>query len=148
MAGAFPLAVYTAAHGLSWTYLRSAIDYAALDRCRKLLGPLPDFDAGETGYEGVAADGANVFVIRCFRAPCFRAPKWDFMGRDAIYLAVSWVARARAVSVDFKRLLRAPELNVPTHTPPLIFHCDTAWTPQPNEPIEGDRVLFRRQLVV
>ena len=98
---------------------------------------------GEAGYEGVAADGPNVFAIRCFRAP-----KWDFMGRDAIYLAVSWVARARAVSVDFERLLRAPELNVPTHTPPLIFHCDAAWTPQPNEPIEGDRVLFRRQLVV
>ena len=143
MAGAFPLAVYTASHGLSWTYLRSAIDYAALDRCRKLLGPLPDFDAGEAGYEGVVADGPNVFAIRCFRAP-----KWDFMGRDALYLAVSWVARARAVSVDFEQLLRAPELNVPTHTPPLIFHCDAAWTPFPNEPIEGDRVLFRRPLAV
>ena len=63
MAGAFPLAIYTASHGLSWTYLRSAIDYAALDRCRKLLGPLPDFDAGEAGYEGVAADGVNAVAI-------------------------------------------------------------------------------------
>ena len=101
MAGAFPLAIYTASHGLSWTYLRSAIDYAALDRCRKLLGPLPDFDAGEAGYEGVVADGPNVFAIRCFRAP-----KWDFMGRDALYLAVSWVARVRAVSVDFAACAR------------------------------------------
>ena len=68
MAGAFPLAVYTASHGLSWTYLRSAIDYAALDRCRKLLGPLPDFDAGEAGYEGVVADGnivTIVFILIC-----------------------------------------------------------------------------------
>ena len=143
MAGAFPLAVYTASHGLSWTYLRSAIDYAALDRCRKLLGPLPDFDAGEAGYEGVAADASNGFAIRGFRAP-----KWDCTGRAALSLAVSWVARARAVSVDFERLLRAPELNVPTHTPPLIFHCDAAWTPLPSEPIEGDRVLFYRPLVV
>ena len=57
-------------------------------------------------------------------------------------------ARARAVSVDFEQLLRAPELNVPTHTPPLIFHCDAAWSPLPSEPIEGDRVLFCRPLVV
>ena len=76
MAGAFPLAVYTAAHGLSWTYLRSAIDYAALDRCRKLLGPLPDFDAGETGYEGVAADGANVLSTSLYRGLRVRAPCW------------------------------------------------------------------------
>lgn len=134
------MAVYTAARGLSWTYLKSAIDYAALDRCRKLLGPLPDFNAGECGYEGVAADGGNVFAIRCFLAP-----KWDFMGRDAIYLAVSWVARARAASVDFEALLRAPELNVPMHSPPLIFRCDAAWSPVPSEPIEGDRILFRRK---
>ena len=143
MAGAFPLAVYTAFRGLSGTDLRSAIDYATLDRCRKLRGPVPDFDAGESGYEGVAADGANVFAIRCFRAP-----KWDFMGRDALYLAVSWVARARAVSVDFENLLRAPELNVPTHTPPLIFRCDAAWTPLPSDPIEGASVLFRGPVVV
>ncbi len=141
MSGAFPLAVYTAGHGLAWTYLKSAIDYAALDRCRKMLGPLPNFDAGEAGYEGVAADGANVFAIRCFRAE-----KWDFMGRDAIYLAVSWIARPRAVSVDFEKLLRAPELNVPARKPPLIFRCDAAWSPFPFEPIEGDRVLFRRSL--
>lgn len=141
MTGAFPLAVYTADHGLAWTYLRSAIPYAELDRCRSLLGPLPDFEAGETGYEGVVADGDRVFAIRCFTAPA-----WDFMGRDATYLAVAWIQRDRASWVDFGALLRAPELNAPLRKPPLIFRCDAAWRPSPGPEIAGDRILLRRVL--
>ena len=138
--GLFPLAIYTAGHGLAWTYLESAIPYAELDRCRTLLGPLPDFDAGETGFEGVVAAGERVFAIRCFSAP-----KWDFMGRDATYLAATWIQRPRAVRVDFDKLLRAPELTVPTHTPPPVFRCDAAWTPFPSTPYE-DGIVFRRDV--
>lgn len=141
MTGVFPLGVYTAGHGLAWTYLKSAISYAALDRCRSLLGPLPAFDAGEPGFEGVAAEGDFVFAIRCLSAP-----KWDFCGRDATYLAVAWVRRERANWVDFEKLLRARELNEPLRTPPPIFRADAAWLPEPAAPIEGDRVLFRRPL--
>lgn len=141
MTGAFPLAVYTAGHGLAWTYLKSAIPYAELDRCRTLLGPLPDFDAGDRGYEGVAAEGDRVFAIRCFSAP-----KWDFMGRDATYLAVVWIQRERAPWVDFEALLRAPEMSQPLRRPPLIFRADAAWRAQPGAAPVGDRILLRRPL--
>ena len=141
MTGAFPLAVYTAGHGLAWTYLKSAIPYAELDRCRSLLGPLPDFETGESGYEGVAAAGGFVYAIRCFSAP-----KWDFMGRDATYLAVAWIQRERAPWVDFEVLLRAPELNAPMRKPPLIFRADAAWRAERGPDIVGDAVLLRRPL--
>ena len=83
-----PLAIYTAKHGLAWQYDETAIPYAELDVCRTILGPIPDFEAGEVGYEGVAAVGSHVFVLRCFKAA-----KWDFLGRDSLYLAVTWVSR-------------------------------------------------------
>lgn len=139
MTGAFPLGVYTAGHGLAWTYLKSAIGYAELDQCRTLLGPLPDFEAGEAGYEGVAAAGDFVFAIRCFSAP-----KWDFCGRDATYLAVSWIRRERANWVDFDILLRAKELNLPLRPSPILFRADTAWRSVAQPPIEDNGVLFRR----
>ena len=142
MTGIFPLAVYTAGHGLAWTYLKSAIPYAALDRCRTLLGPLPDFEVGELGYEGVAAEGPHVFAIRCFSAP-----KWDFCGRDATYMAVAWTLRERANWLDFDVLLRAWELTVPLRTPPPPFPAEAAWRAEPGPAIEGDRVLFRRPIM-
>lgn len=141
MTGLFPLGVYTAGHGLAWTYLKSAISYGALDRCRSLLGPLPAFEAGELGYEGVAAEGDHVFAIRCFSAP-----RWDFCGRDATYLAVSWIQRDRAPWVDFECLLKTRELTVPLRTPPPVFRADAAWRAAPGGAIEGDGVLFRRPI--
>ena len=77
------LAVYTAEHGLAWK--AKDISLAELDVCRTLLAPLPDFDSGDVGYEGVAALGERVFVIRCFKVE-----KWHFRGRDAVYLVVAW----------------------------------------------------------
>ena len=62
-----PLAIYTAKHGLAWLYDETAIPYAELDVCRTILGPIPDFEAGDVGYEGVAAVGSHVFVLRCFK---------------------------------------------------------------------------------
>lgn len=141
MSAGFPLAIYTADRGLAWTYPEEQIPYAVLDKCRTLLGPLPDFEAGESGFEGIAAEGDYVFAIRCFSVP-----KWDFCGRDATYLAATWISRKRAVSIDFEQLLRAEALNVPTHTPPCEFSCPAAWSPFPSEPIVDDGALFRRDL--
>ena len=141
MTGLFPLAVYTAGHGLAWTYLKSAISYAALDRCRTIFGELPDFDCGDHGFEGVAAAGDYVFALRCLNAP-----KWDFCGRDATYLAAVWIARDRARWVDFDALLRAPELAQPLRHPPQVFRADGAWRRAPGPAIMGDDVLFRRAL--
>ena len=123
--GTFPLAVYTAEHGLSWNYPRGEIDFAALDACRKAFGRLPDFDAGEEGFEGVWCTPERVFALRCQSVK-----GWDFRGRDATYLAVTWVPREQAATTDFEALLRVPALREPTHMPPPFFEatadCPTA----------------------
>lgn len=94
------LATYTAEKGLSWFYDKSAIGFEELDRCRRLLGNLPDFDAGDGGYEGVATVADKIFVIRCVSAP-----KWDFMGRDATFLRVAWFPRQQIGNVDAGKIL-------------------------------------------
>ena len=111
-----PLAIYTADHGLSWTYPKQEIGFAELDACRTALGPLPDFDLGEPGYEGVWVTAERVFVI-----VCQSAPKWDFRGRDATYLAVTWMSRQEADGVDFDALLATPALRQPTKNPPAFI---------------------------
>ena len=108
------LAVYTAEHGLAWK--AKGISLAELDVCRTLLAPLPDFDSGDVGYEGVAALGERVFVIRCFKVE-----EWDFRGRDAVYLVVAWLPRSSAAFVDFEAILRSPQMTVPTHDEPQAF---------------------------
>jgi len=111
-----PLAIYSAEHGLDWKYDKSAISYAELDAVRTVWHSLPDFDSGDAGFEGVAAVDGRVFAVRCFRAA-----KWDFAGRDSLYMAVTWVPRPLAAETDFEALLRVPELNEPTHAPPTAF---------------------------
>lgn len=121
----YPLAVYTAEHGLAWKYPHAEIDFAALDACRKAFGGLPDFDAGEAGFEGVWVTPERVFAMRCRSV---RA--WDFRGRDATYLAVTWVPREEAATTDFEALLATPALFAPTHAPQPFFEADAAG-PQP-----------------
>ena len=111
-----PLAIYTADHGLKWTFDESKISYGDLDLCRTMFGRLPDFDLGEAGFEGVAVVGDRVFVVRCFSAS-----KWDFLGRDATYLVATWFDRRLVCSMDLEALLKSQELNVPMKEPPLSF---------------------------
>ncbi len=111
-----PLAIYTANHGLAWTYPKQEIGFAELDTCRTALAPLPDFDMGEAGYEGVWVTAERVFAV-----VCQSAPKWDFRGRDATYLAVTWMTREEAKGVDFEVLLSHPVLCTPTKNPPSFI---------------------------
>lgn len=111
-----PLAIYTANHGLEWTYPKQEIGFAELDSCRTALAPLPDFDMGEAGYEGVWVTAERVFAV-----VCQSAPKWDFRGRDATYLAVTWMSREEAKGVDFEVLLSHPALRTPTKNPPSFI---------------------------
>ena len=115
----YPLAVYTADHGLAWTYPRGEIAFAELDACRTAFGPLPDFDAGDKGFEGVWAKGDKVFVLRCQSVSA-----WDFRGRDATYLAVTWMDRVEAPLTDFERLIDAEALLLPSKNPPPFFEVD------------------------
>lgn len=125
-----PLAIYTADHGLVWTYPKQEIGFAELDACRTALAPLPDFDMGETGYEGVWVTAERVFVM-----VCQSAPKWDFRGRDATYLAVTWMSRDEAKGVDFEALLSHPVLRTPTKNPPPFI--DIHQTPMGSRLIQG-----------
>lgn len=117
----YPLAVYTADHGLAWSYPEAEIDFVSLDSCRKAFGSLPDFDAGGKGFDGVWANGDRVFVMKCQSVAA-----WDFRGRDATYLTVTWIPRSEAAEVDFDRLLHAEPMCVPSKNPPPFFEIDAA----------------------
>ena len=142
------LATYTAEHGLEWHYDKSALGFAELDRCRHLLGALPDFNAGESGYVGVAAAGKRVFAIRCAKAKA-----WDFKGRDALYMTVTWMPRTDALNVDFQVLLKSRGMCEQTHEYKFSFEAECRWNGEDkNKPdwqthIEnGDDVFVRQDL--
>lgn len=143
-----PLATYTAEHGLEWHHNKSSIEYAVLDRCRHLLGALPDFNAGESGYDGVAAVGERVFAIRCAKAKA-----WDFKGRDALYMSVAWMSRCDAKNVDIQALLKSRGMCEQTHEYKFSFEAECRWNGEDkNKPdwqthIEsGDDVFVRQDL--
>lgn len=59
-----------------------------------------------------------------FALKCQSVRAWDFRGRDATYLSVTWVSRAEAPGIDFEKLLRSDAMRVPTKTPPAFFDTD------------------------
>ena len=112
----FPLATYTAENGLAWFYDKSAIDFAELDKYRRLLGPVPNFDAGDKGYEGVVAVGRRVFLIRCANAKA-----WDFRGRNATYITVTWLDRAKIDDVNLDTILSSDGMCEQSHNYKFAF---------------------------
>lgn len=115
----YPLAIYTANHGLAWHYPKEEISFLELDACRKAFGRLPDFGSGEKGFDGIWAKGKLVFVMRCQSVSA-----WDFRGRSATYLAVTWIPRSEAAVTDFDKLLDSVELSEPMKNPPAFFSAD------------------------
>ena len=121
------LATYTAEKGLSWFYDKSSIDFSELDKCRRLLGPLPDFDSGEKGYEGIAAVDGRVFLIRCTNAKA-----WDFRGRDATYITVTWLDRDKIAEVNLDAILSSDGMCRQSHDYKYSFDV-----PMPDMRTEG-----------
>ena len=115
----FPLATFTAESGLAWFYDKSAIAFGELDRCRRLLGALPDFDSGDKGYEGVGAVGRRIYLMRCTRADA-----WDFKGRDAVYLTVTWLDRDKAAGYDLDAILSSDGMCAQSHDYKYCFELD------------------------
>lgn len=111
--------VYTADHGLDWQGPFDEVPYGEIDQCRTLWGQMPDFSVGEEGFEGVARIGRRVFIARCLRAE-----KWDFRGRDAVYLAVACLDAEVCAGADVERVLAARELRTPSHEPPTHLDVD------------------------
>ena len=116
-----PFATYTADHGLGWQSLPERMSPSEPDCCRTAFGGLPDFDAGDVGFEGIMIRGGRVFVVRCFKAA-----KWDFMGRDSLYLAVTWMPTAVFRGMDVEALFALPEFRVPMRNPPTQFEFGVA----------------------
>ena len=119
----FFLATYTAENGLEWFYDKSAIAFAELDKCRRLLGPLPNFDSGDRGYEGCAAVGRRIYLIRCARAKA-----WDFKGRDAVYLTVTWLDRDKVADFDLDAILTSDGMCTQSHDHKHSFELAVADT--------------------
>lgn len=130
-----PLAIYTAGHGLAWNYEAGSISYAEIDACRTILAPMPDFDSGDSGYEGIAAIQDRVFVIRCFKAR-----KWDFRGRDAVYMAVTWIRRSEADQVNFQAILDCKQMTEPSHDLPHPFEVESS-------DVDGDGSAIGQKIV-
>ena len=107
----FPLATYTAENGLEWFYDKSAIAFAELDKCRRLLGPLPNFDSGDRGYEGCAAVGRRIYLIRCARAK-----------------TVTWLDRDKVGDFDLDSILASDVMCTLSHDHKHSFELAVADT--------------------
>ena len=144
-----PLATYTAENGLEWFYDKSAIGFAELDKCRRLLGPLPDFDAGDKGYEGIVALGRRVFLIRCANAMA-----WDFRGRNATYITVTWLDRDKIDDVNVDAILSSDGMCEQSHNYKNSFDVPMSGTQAEDgiaqgvdlSRIEEEDVFIRRDL--
>ena len=144
----FPLAICSADHGLAWHFREQEISLPELNCCRTAFGNLPDFDYGDKGFEGIAVRKARVFVVRCFMAP-----NWDFMGRNALYIAVTWmpVAQLQNVEKDVTALLQLPYFQQPMRDPPSHFEWSPSKedVPESYELIDGelkDGLILRREI--
>lgn len=75
-----PFAVYTAREGYAWQSGTEA-GLAKLERLRKAIGKMPEFDFGDSASSGLLNIGDDVVLYRFMRQE-----NADFKGRDAVYL--------------------------------------------------------------
>lgn len=112
----FGLAIYAARHGLSWCSLPKGMPELEIDCSRTMFGKLPDFDAGDNGFEGISICGGRAFI-----ASCFKARKWDFMGRDSLYMAVTWMPVEMLNRLNVDALFALKYFREPMRNPPTQF---------------------------
>lgn len=110
-----PFAVYTARHGYAW---QSGTDHGIekLDRFRRAVGKMPEFDFGERASCGLLDVGDEVVAYRFMRHE-----KADFKGRDAGYLALTFCSRADARFIDADAMLSEYPFATPLVDPPSFF---------------------------
>ncbi|MEI7945563.1 MAG: hypothetical protein WCJ02_02655 [bacterium] len=110
-----PLAIHAARQGYAWLN-QSQHDFSLLERFRKAIGKMPDIDCGEHLSCGALNVDDWVVVYR------FMIEKGgDFLGRDCIYLALTYFDRSIASSVHIARLLELPFFAAPMRHPPDAF---------------------------
>jgi hypothetical protein len=110
-----PLAIHAARQGYAWLN-QSQHDFTLLERFRKAIGKMPDIDCGEPLSCGAMNVEEWVVVYR------FMIEKGgDFLGRDCLYLALTYFDRSIAASIHLGKLLELPCFAAPMREPPESF---------------------------
>jgi len=110
-----PLAIHAARQGYAWLN-QSQHDFTLLERFRKAIGKMPDIDCGEPLSCGAINVAKWVVVYR------FMIEKGgDFLGRDCLYLALTYFDRSVAASIHLGKLLELPCFTEPMREPPDGF---------------------------
>ena len=110
-----PLAIHAARQGYAWLN-QSQHDFSLLERFRKAIGKMPDIDCGEPLSCGAINVAKWVVVYR------FMIEKGgDFLGRDCLYLALTYFDRSIAASIHLGKLLELPCFTAPMREPPDGF---------------------------
>lgn len=110
-----PLAIHAARQGYAWLN-KSQHDFCLLERFRKAIGKMPDIDCGGPLSRG-ALNVAEWVVVYQFMIE----KGGDFLGRDCLYLALTYFDRSIADSVNIARLLELPYFIAPMREPPVGF---------------------------
>jgi hypothetical protein len=110
-----PFAVYTAREGYQWI---SGIDAGLpqLEKLRRAIGKLPEFDFGDSPSCGAVNSGDTVAVYRFMRER-----QGDFRGRDSLYLALTYFEKSVAGSINFDELLSLELFTSPLREPPSFL---------------------------
>lgn len=110
-----PFAVYTARDGYAWQSGTEA-GTAKLERLRKAIGKMPEFDFGDSASSGMLNAGDEIVLYRFMRQE-----KADSHGRDALYLAMTYFPRKEARFVNADAILSATPFAEPLKNPPSCF---------------------------
>ncbi len=102
-----PINVYSALNGMQWlTALHSTLPNR--EQVRRTLGALPDFNMGGSGYCGVFVEEGM-----CYIYACFRATKFDSVGRDAVYFVFTYLPQVLAKQLDIDAVLHSAVFTLP-----------------------------------
>lgn len=110
-----PFAVYTARDGYAWQSGTEA-GLSKLERLRKAIGKMPEFDFGDPASSGMLTVGDDVVLYRFMRQL-----KADSHGRDALYIAMTYFPRNEARFINADEVLSATPFAEPLRDPPSWF---------------------------
>lgn len=110
-----PFAVYTARDGYAWQSGTEA-GTGKLERLRKAIGKMPEFDFGDSASSGMLNAGDDIVLYRFMRQE-----KADSHGRAALYLAMTFFPHDDARFINADSALSSPPFSHPLKDPPSWF---------------------------
>ncbi len=113
-----PVNVYSALNGMQWLTAEH-LSLSNRGAVRQKLGPLVDFNMEEHGYRGVfVEDGV------CYIYACFKALKFDSVGRDASYFVFTHLPQADVYQLDIDAVLKSAVFTLPRKVWPESAEVD------------------------